>query len=171
MPLESRLVDLYRQQVGAAVAADQRRKLEDSTKKRAIVSASNYGEFKALVDACHLKPLAREEMNRQQPRILNPHAAAAAGFDLPAATPAGHSSNSSSSSSNATNMQVRSQSQLRRQWEARGADPDGQCKCVPPFPCPPRPAFRGACTYMRGIKEYTRAIQREQGRGTYGSKL
>ena len=122
MPLEPRLEGIYRRQVGAAAAADQRRQLEDTTKKRAIVSAANYGEFKALVDACHLRPLGREEMHRQTQRFLNPYAAPV--FQLPSATPG----NNSISSSSATSPQLNSQIQLRRQWEARSDDPDGQCR-------------------------------------------
>ncbi|OEH79196.1 hypothetical protein cyc_01505 [Cyclospora cayetanensis] len=124
MPLEPRLEGLYRRQVGAAVAADERRQLEDTTKKRAIVSAANYEEFRALVGTCHLKPMAREEMQNQPQRQFNRHAGAACGFDLSSGTVGVNSSNNNAP----INLQLRNQAQLRREWEARDADPEDQCR-------------------------------------------
>ncbi|KAL8439604.1 hypothetical protein Efla_003817 [Eimeria flavescens] len=125
MPLESRLVEVYRQQVGAAAAADRERQLIDATKKRAIVSAGSYGEFKALVDGCHLRPLSREEMQSQPQRRLNLLAADAAGLRLSPSHPG--SSSRGNSSSSGPEAQIRSQAQLRRQWESRMSNAEEQC--------------------------------------------
>ncbi|CDJ64441.1 hypothetical protein, conserved [Eimeria necatrix] len=124
MPLDPRLEGLFRRQVSAAAVKDQRRKHEDETKKRAIVSASNYGEFKALVDGCHLRPLARDDFSKQAERQLNPHAARVTTLDL---APGASDPDSSNSKATDENAQIRNQAQLSRQWQARDKDPDGQC--------------------------------------------
>ncbi|KAL8274307.1 hypothetical protein Esti_001761 [Eimeria stiedai] len=123
MPLESRLIEVYRQQVGAAAAADQKRQLEDATKKRAILSAGSYGAFKALVDGCHLRPLSKEDLHRQPQRKLNPLAAADA-----TACPSCSSSSSSSSGGGRGEAPIGTQAQLRRHWEARGPNCEEQCR-------------------------------------------
>ncbi|KAL8437975.1 hypothetical protein ACSSS7_000545 [Eimeria intestinalis] len=120
MPLESRLIEVYRQQVRAAAAADQKRQLEDDTKKRAIVSAGSYGAFKALVDGCHLRPLSKEDLHRQPQRRLNPLAA----VDVSACP----STSSSSSNGGTGEALIGTQAQLRRQWEARGPNCEEQCR-------------------------------------------
>lgn len=127
MPLDPRLEGLFRRQVSAAAVKDQRRKHEDETKKRAIVSASNYGEFKALVDGCHLRPLARDDFSKQAERQLNPHAARVTTLDL---APGASDPDSSNSKATDENAQIRNQAQLSRQWQARDKDPDGQCRCL-----------------------------------------
>ncbi|KAL8446241.1 hypothetical protein Emed_005196 [Eimeria media] len=124
MPLESRLIEVYRQQVGAAVAADQKRQLVDDTKKRAIVSAGSYGAFKALVDGCHLRPLSKEDLSKQPQRRLNLLAAVDA-FACPSSSSI---SSSSSTNDNSGTTPIGTQAQLRRQWEARGPNCDEQCE-------------------------------------------
>jgi hypothetical protein len=103
----------------SSIAKDTERKAVDTMKKRAILSASSYDEFKNLVACANLQPLSRDDFAKRAAVSVN-HGLARASAAPPRGATSLHSSGAL----------PRSPGEFDREWRRIGKAPESRLRCV-----------------------------------------